>query len=733
MHNQGAILLAIAIPNFILGLFILLRNIHNKANLLFAGSVLSSAFWSFGLAGFIFTNRSEIAIWWARGYYTAAALIAFFFAIFSIYFTGQGKRIIVLLSLLPLVVVLAIIFGPQSWMLTHIEYHDWGKEIILNRNGYIAYSLYFLFFVLLGFQVLGSERKHARGIYKVYLNYLSLGLAIAFLLGAAFNLFLPAFGNYRYIWVGPLFTMVNFSCVSYAIIKHKLFDVRLIVARSIAYALVVTTLSIIFAGFLLGVTSIFFEEGRVPLSVKAAYLVISLLMAVLFQPIKRAFDKATNDVFFRDAYDPQIFLDELNRSMVANFALQPLLGNISSVIVQNLKVQYCSFIFEGHNNGRVFGENPTGHLGEVSIDTISSVPMDSSVAVIDFVESLPLNTKTLLEGSNMGAIVNITPKASNAKSQRAYMLVGIKKSGNPFTKQDSRVLGILANEVAIAVQNSFQFQEIQEFNLTLQEKVQAATRELRAANAQLRELDASKDEFISMASHQLRTPLTAIKGYLSMVVDGDAGPITLQERQMLQRAFDSAEQMVFLISDLLNVSRLQTGKFVIENKPTDLLKIVDAEVEQLQDTASHHKLKLVYNRPNSYPLLNLDETKIRQVVMNFLDNAIYYTPAGGTIEVRLEATPDSVSYTVTDTGVGVPPSEQHHLFTKFYRAGNAKKMRPDGTGLGLFMAKKIIVAESGAIIFKSAEGKGSTFGFSFPRAAVEAKPSSPSTRRVDYK
>src|SRR5581483_10121649 len=207
----------------------------------------------------------------------------------------------------------------------------------------------------------------------------------------------------------------------------------------------------------------------------------------------------------------------------------------------------------------------------------------------------------------------------------------------------------------------------------------------------------------------------------SMVLEGDVGPVTKDEKKMIQQAFDSAERMVFLIADLLNVSRLQSGKFVIENKPTDLAKMVESEVNLLKDTAEHHQLKLVLKKPEKFPVLNLDETKIRQVIMNFLDNAIYYTPAGGSITVELGLTDDSVSYTVTDTGLGVPKSEQHHLLSKFYRAGNARKMRPDGTGLGLFMAKKVIIAQGGSIIFKSEEGKGSTFGFSFPRSKVELK------------
>lgn len=130
-------------------------------------------------------------------------------------------------------------------------------------------------------------------------------------------------------------------------------------------------------------------------------------------------------------------------------------------------------------------------------------------------------------------------------------------------------------------------------------------------------------------------------------------------------------------------------------------------------------------------MMMLDETKIRQVIMNFLDNALYYTKRGGRITVDLVAGEKNVEYAVTDTGLGVPKSEQPQLFTKFYRAPNAKKMRPDGTGLGLYMAKKIIAAQGGAIIFNSVEGEGSTFGFIFPRQSLEARPDQLKNRPAD--
>jgi signal transduction histidine kinase len=302
-----------------------------------------------------------------------------------------------------------------------------------------------------------------------------------------------------------------------------------------------------------------------------------------------------------------------------------------------------------------------------------------------------------------------------------YLLLGPKKSGNLYSSQDLKVIEIVANELVIAIQNALRFEEIRNFNLTLQAKVDEATKKLRRANEKLRQLDETKDDFISMASHQLRTPLTSVKGYIDMVMEGDGGKITQKQREMLGQAFFSSQRMVYLIADLLNVSRLKTGKFIIEPAPVNLAKIVKEELEQLEESAASHNLTLAYDKPKSFPELMLDETKIRQVIMNFVDNAIYYTPNGGHITVHLVDNKSTVELRVEDDGIGVPKSEQPHLFTKFYRAGNARKQRPDGTGLGLFMAKKVVVAQEGSIIFESHEGKGSTFGFIFSKNKLAPK------------
>lgn len=295
-----------------------------------------------------------------------------------------------------------------------------------------------------------------------------------------------------------------------------------------------------------------------------------------------------------------------------------------------------------------------------------------------------------------------------ARSRLVGLLVaGFYSDVNDLTAMDTQLLERLSEPIGVALDNRLLFEENRRVVLQLQH-----------TNKRLRELDETKDDFISMASHQLRTPLTAVKGYLSLVLEGDAGAIKPQQRKLLAQSFASSQRMVYLISDLLNVSRLRTGKFVIDAAPVNLADIISDEIAQLKETAATSSLKLTYDKPHDFPLLMFDETKTRQVIMNFVDNAIYYTPAGGQIRVQLINKPTTIELRVVDNGIGVPKSEQHHLFTKFYRAGNARKTRPDGTGLGLFMAKKVIIAQGGAVIFESQEGKGSTFGFTFSKSKL---------------
>lgn len=590
-------------------------------------------------------------------------------------------------------------------------------------------SLANIYFAILGINALlvfvalvkGIRHSHGQDRSRMYTILWSISLWLLISLGT--NAVLPALsGSFDLTNLGPLTSVILAAGLAYSIVKHRLFDIRLVVARSLAYVLSIGGLFALYALISsLVLSSIPSERSAHNTSfilVNAAGLAAAVMV---YQPLKGFFDKLTNQIFYRDAYDPQVFIDELNKTVISNIELVVLLRQASAVIQDNLRCEQCIFVvFDSKKTPiKVVGtaKQPLDkHDMKILFDKV--LAMRSKLILADELDQDATEITRILAKYHLASVAKLHSSVDTAKHPTAYLLLGEKKSGSNYTEQDIRMINIIADELVIAIQNTLRFEEIQNFNLTLQQKVDDATKKLRRTNDKLKELDETKDDFISMASHQLRTPLTSVKGYISMVLEGDAGKVTKDQQKMLEQAFASSQRMVYLISDLLNVSRLKTGKFVIEPSKVNLAALVTQEVDQLVQTAKTKNLKLIYKKPDTFPDAMLDETKIRQVIMNFVDNAIYYTPNDGEIEIALAETSHAIELTVKDSGIGVPKHEQHHLFTKFYRAQNAKHVRPDGTGLGLFMAKKVIVAQGGALIFKSEEGKGSTFGFSFPKNTV---------------
>lgn len=244
------------------------------------------------------------------------------------------------------------------------------------------------------------------------------------------------------------------------------------------------------------------------------------------------------------------------------------------------------------------------------------------------------------------------------------------------------------------------------------ELIEVQRKELEAANERLKELDRLKSEFVSIASHQLRSPLTAVKGYASLVLDGTLGAISGGVKDAMQKIFDSSNLMALSVEDFLNVSRIEQGRMKYEFAAVDLHKLVQTTVEELYPTVKNKGLKLDFETDGASGYnAKADVGKLKQVIGNLIDNAIKYTPAGA-IEVRLfkAESGKKIRIAIKDSGVGIPKETLGKLFDKFVRAKNANQVNTTGTGLGLYVAKQLIEAHGGKIWVESeGEGKGSTF------------------------
>jgi PAS domain S-box-containing protein len=229
-----------------------------------------------------------------------------------------------------------------------------------------------------------------------------------------------------------------------------------------------------------------------------------------------------------------------------------------------------------------------------------------------------------------------------------------------------------------------------------------------------KEIERMKTEFVSISAHQLRTPLSAIKWTLKMFLDGDLGELTKEQREFLEKTYQSNERMISLINDLLNVTRIEEGRYLYRVVLTDIVKICQSIADSYKEEIKKRNLKMVFHKPKKLPMVKVDVEKISLAIQNLIENSIRYTPAGGEIEIFLKSKKNEIEFSIKDTGIGIPKDQQHRVFTKFFRAPNATKMATEGSGLGLFITKNVVEAHGGKIWFESEEGKGTTFYFTLP-------------------
>lgn len=711
------ILIITCVVNLVLGLFVVFRDARRVYARLFVSVSVLLTVW---IITNFFTNHNILGPVWVDLCNKLAFVSGYGVLLSGLLFTytfpvrkNLGKKEMSIIGATSFIVVS---LSMTELIAGSVSFDAAGRPIF--SNGPLTWVYIVGFAVAIGMMarnLLGVTRKNHGDLKARQARFILLAFAGTAVLGLILNVILPLIVNSwdstRY---GPLVTVLLVATIAYAIVKHGLFDIRAAAVRGVAYTFSLITLAALYyaAAYTLSWTLVQGRDDDIishsPLSIGLA-----LVLAFVFQPVKRFFDKLTNQVFFHDEYNTDDFLERLGRELSATSDLRNLLQRASREISNTIKAEFGAFFVrygEGARMNAGAGKYTPLQSREVAMldEYIHRQKEGNSLVIVD---SLP-DSEEVRDMLTERGVALVLPLVRDDE-QPNYLLIGRRRS-RQYTSRDVRVLETIANELIIAIQNAFSVQEVKDVNANLQGRIEDATAQLRKKNAELRKLDATKDEFVSMASHQLRTPLTSVKGYISMVLEGDAGKLTKMQRQLLGEAFTSSERMVHLISDFLNVSRLQTGKFLIEARQIDLSKVVAQEVESLQTTAKAHNMKLLYRMPSHFPLLYVDEGKIRQVIMNFIDNAIYYSKEHTTITVKVYLEGPDAVVTVHDTGIGVPKAEQAHLFTKFFRASNARKQRPDGTGVGLFLAKKVVTAHGGSMIFESHQGEGSTFGFRLP-------------------
>ncbi len=331
--------------------------------------------------------------------------------------------------------------------------------------------------------------------------------------------------------------------------------------------------------------------------------------------------------------------------------------------------------------------------------------------------SIPQATDTKLQDLNDAfcaksfVVSPILPKEGN----RGFLFVGTENADTIISEGDEELITILANQLGQALENARLFEQTWRAQQDLEKKVEERTHQLSFALEEVQKISRRKTDFVSSVSHELRTPLTSIKGYASILLAGKLGLIPQEVHRRLEKINQHADELVQFVNNLLDISRLESGRVTMKQEPCDLNKIIAEANDVLAVLMKEKEIEFSVNVAKDSAGVFADSDQIKRVFINLINNAIKYTPAKGKISVRTKGLDKSIQVDIADTGCGIPKEAQARLFQEFYRVDTEINQQVKGTGLGLVLVKNIIEAHNGKIWVQSKAGCGSTFSFTLLR------------------
>lgn len=707
-----------------LGVWVYTRRKEDRLNQWFLLMSLLMILWvDFSALGFNATSPSESLMWYRFNWGVVAL---FFLSAYNFYVTHflkeKGKNIFLqsLITAGSLSLFFVSVF--TDLIIKSVVIRSWGSEIVFGAGGvyFNAFTLFIGAVVLYyGFSRYVSLDKQQ----KARVQYFFIGVLIFVLSNIVFNVILPiTLDTVKYQHFGDYSTIIFLVFAAYAMTRYRLFDVRVAFGRILIGLFTFVT-------FLLLLTGAYYLTKVLNISTHP-YIVASIVLAISLLFYRRAYlfyEKLAGKYFYFSYYNAQQVVEETSRKIIRTLDLQILIEMIGSTISEVFKPQKIAVLVQNEIYAKDyfvnFNKQEKSKLAQMfkqntarEDELLDLLALNHGEAVVQ--GDLPKGFERLDEELKNISIDVVQPM-SFRENLRAIIVIGSKKTMDPYSQQDISLIRTLAMQAGIALENANLYQEVQELNRGLEKKVADRTAKLQAAYDELKQLDESKSQFLLISSHQLRTPLSIIKNYLWALESGKFGEMNEQQKKFIQVCSQTSDNLISLVNTLLDVTRIQVGKVKLDLQDNvDLEKILENNITGYQIKAQEKGLSLIYQKiPQGVEVPKLskkDPQKLNEVFSNLLDNAIKYTQEGG-VTVTLRKRTGAIEITVADTGVGIDSKDINNLFKPFMRSDDAQKAFSKGVGIGLVVAKGFLEAQGCRIAVSSAgKGKGTTFTVTIP-------------------
>jgi len=589
---------------------------------------------------------------------------------------------------------------------------------------YGIFLVVWFFYVIYSTYLLIKKYKNSTGVIRSQIKYVIIGMVIGFA-GGSTNYFLwyripiPPFAN--------ILVSIYVASIAYAILRYRLMDIR-IVARRIFFYIGAA----IFTYAVYYLVSWVYIEYFGGIFTKASYtagLIIAPLFVLGFFATNKWLQHLANKYFFASLYSYQETINKLTDELTYSIDLKKIVNLIVDTIKKTMQLERAgALLIEPNTNptryqiAKVIGFNEQNGISLVQDSALTKQLQKTKAPLVrDELLMLANDAKTKKDQENFkrlhGNMERIEaslclPLMSGAKLIGIIVLGG-KISGDAYTKEDLELLNTMAKQAGIAIENARLYKEVAKFNETLRDKVDEQTKDIKEKNQYLRELLNIKSDFLHIVNHQLNTPLSIMRNAFSMLEEK-----SIDYQKGMEYLKGGLTRMSETIKDFWDAFELEGQKMELEPKETDIKEIIEKQIEEKKQMqkAKEKGLEIKIANPDfAVPKVFCDPKKIVHVISNLLDNAVYYT-AKGSVSLSYEmAGADYLKIKVSDTGAGISEADQKNLFKKFSRGKESEHMRPDGSGLGLYIAKRIADGHGGELKLEKSEiGKGTVFSFTLP-------------------
>jgi signal transduction histidine kinase len=529
----------------------------------------------------------------------------------------------------------------------------------------------------------GKKGKSAR-----ILNYAAVSINVIDILIVAIGTLITGGLTSPFVWIYSLIVIVNLLILGY--------DWSIWIAAGSVLAMIVVEFSL--QGFGLVQTETFVDFGT-ELATRV-FLFSSLIILVKYAESKRLIHGFGLDVGIKKNEDVRNLLV----SMVGYSTMEKSLENVKKNLKYLIDFDYIAFATVKNNAAHFLyqmglSKTITGCIARLAKspernNLKNNIPCCKNFQIIDCFPKL----------TSLGVRNSIISPVLDQKRLVGLLFVGSRNRRVDYSETDIELIHTLSEQLA----------HVWKLQSTVK-KLRENERRIKIALKEKKNLQLLKSEFISVASHQLRTPLSSMRWFLEMLKGGDYGPLTEDQRGAVEQITESNQRMITLVNDLLDVSKVEDGKIEAKIKPIAVEAVIESAVSQHHIISNAKNISLTFEKPKkALPLVLADPTLLDHVIDNLISNSVKYTNARGKVTVSATVRDQMVQIAIADTGIGIKKSDSEKIFSKFFRAAEVKKMQTGGSGLGLYLSKAMVEVMNGDIWFESRHGKGSTFFLSIP-------------------